>query len=97
MGQTIEIIFFYFFILRIASSVALLANQSSATEMKDLKETIFNVGADTQRSIERVAKATTQMQQLLVPYDSTTASILGTTTHRLENESRSVQRFVKKK
>lgn len=64
--------------------------------MEKLKGTLFSVGGDARRSIRKVMKAMTQMQYLLVPYDSTMAVTLNTTNYRLGYESRVVQYFVDK-
>ncbi|XP_062073444.1 uncharacterized protein LOC133777727 isoform X2 [Humulus lupulus] len=87
----------FFTILAIgASSLVLLANQSSMKRMENLKGTILSVGGEVRRSLKHVMKAMTHMQYLLVPYDPSMASTLNTTTHRLGNESRIVQNFVDK-
>ncbi|GMN34340.1 hypothetical protein TIFTF001_004630 [Ficus carica] len=84
------------FLAIVASSVVLLANQSSVRKMEKLKGTLFSVGGDARRSIRKVMKAMTQMQYLLVPYDSTMAVTLNTTNYRLGYESRVVQYFIDK-
>ncbi|XP_060970406.1 uncharacterized protein LOC133037362 isoform X2 [Cannabis sativa] len=87
----------FFTILAIgASSLVLLANQSSMKKMENLKGTILSVGGEVRRSLKHVMKAMTHMQYLLVAYDPTMASTLNTTTHRLGSESRIVQYFVDK-
>ncbi|KAM6564157.1 hypothetical protein CsatB_024155 [Cannabis sativa] len=87
----------FFTILAIAaSSLVLLANQSSMKRMENLKGTILSVGGEVRRSLKHVMKAMTHMQYLLVAYDPTMASTLNTTTHRLGSESRIVQYFVDK-
>ncbi|KAK4765653.1 hypothetical protein SAY86_026743 [Trapa natans] len=80
----------------VASSLALAANRSSLHRTNLVKKSIIGAGIDARRTIRKVIRAMTQMQDLLLPFDNREAVELNITTHQLGKESRAIQQFIEK-
>lgn len=81
---------------RVASCVALAANNGFEHRVERLRRTIFDAGGDTCQSIRRVIKVLLSMQTLLSPYNFQAEQTLNMTTHRLRRGSVTMQQFIDK-
>ena len=81
---------------RVASSFVLAANQSTLRRTEKIKGTILTIGGDVRESIQKIIKAMTEMQSLLLPYDPSISMSLNMTIHRLGRESHVIRRSVDK-
>uniref|UniRef100_A0A2N9G0A0 Uncharacterized protein n=1 Tax=Fagus sylvatica TaxID=28930 RepID=A0A2N9G0A0_FAGSY len=81
---------------RVASSFVLAANQSTLRRTEKIKRTILTIGGDVRETIQKIIKAMTEMQSLLLPYDPSISMSLNMTIHRLGRESHVIRRSVDK-
>lgn len=81
---------------RIASGLAIAADEMSISKTKILIETVLSAGDDARRSIHRINKVLREMQTLLDQYDKSASHFLNSTRNLLRKESRTIRSFVDK-
>lgn len=90
------LVLLFSFLAIVATSLVIAANQSSFKRTKKLEETVLGAGGEARKTIRKVTDAMTEMQNVLLPYDPKTCTLLNSTSYQLGKEARLIRKFGRK-